>query len=390
MSTEFTEKAPSRPPSCQSTHSIQQTPTLPPMTLSNAIRIYEMTRFNDLTISIPEVMIQADYDSLFRYFAYELPFILAWREIEARNDYFMNQQRGLPSDQILQYKAGRNACLLYNKIHRDAPMRVLSPYRRITIDLPEIEIQEPMPDKPLVAPPQAPVTAFSYVRGQAPPGTYTHSYIPFGGADPSGSSGGQPAQPLQPPVVPQRWTLPRHPALPRPPDPPAHWILTAGNVTPYEDFKPKVLKEVNDFNGDSNDISCFFLKCELHFDLFNRHFRYHPHKVIFCVSQLKGDAEKWWELCSRIIGENDDREQLYPSYEDFQTELRGRFWKNADAQIKHAQWEKLRQSSYQDGDQFFQKFEELAYDTGVHDNGYQHSEGSGKVFPMQSAWPLQT
>ncbi len=37
-------------------------------------------------------------------------------------------------------------------------------------------------------------------------------------------------------------------------------------------------------------------------------------------------------------------------------------------QIKHAQWEKLRQLMYQDGNQFFQKFEELVYDVGVHDN----------------------
>ncbi len=32
------------------------------------------------------------------------------------------------------------------------------------------------------------------------------------------------------------------------------------------------------------------------------------------------------------------------------------------------QWEKLRQSTFQDGDQFFQKFKELAYDAGVCDN----------------------
>ncbi len=73
-------------------------------------------------------------------------------------------------------------------------------------------------------------------------------------------------------------------------------------------------------------------------------------------------------MCSRIIGKNTDGEQLYPSYEDFQEELRRRFWKDTDAQIKHAQWEKLRKTNYQDGDQFFQKFEELTYDTGVRDN----------------------
>ncbi len=37
-------------------------------------------------------------------------------------------------------------------------------------------------------------------------------------------------------------------------------------------------------------------------------------------------------------------------------------------QIKYVQWEKLRQTNFQDGDQFFQKFKELAYDMGVQDN----------------------
>ncbi len=120
------------------------------------------------------------------------------------------------------------------------------------------------------------------------------------------------------------------------------------------------MKEVDDFKGDSNDISRFFLKCELHFELFNRHFRYPPHKVIFCVSRLADDAEKWWELCARIIGRTADGEQLYPTYEDFKTNLRERFWKDVDERIKYAQWEKLRQVNFLDGDQFFQQFEELA------------------------------
>ncbi len=62
------------------------------------------------------------------------------------------------------------------------------------------------------------------------------------------------------------------------------------------------------------------------------------------------------------------RGTVIPSYNDFQSEVKVRFWKDADVQIKQAQWEKLRQSTFQDSDQFFQKFEELAYDAGVCDN----------------------
>ncbi|PBK81681.1 hypothetical protein ARMGADRAFT_1091085 [Armillaria gallica] len=70
----------------------------------------------------------------------------------------------------------------------------------------------------------------------------------------------------------------------------------------------------------------------------------------------------------RIIGKNVNGEQQYPSYEHFKEELNARFWKDADTQIKYAQWEKLRQTTYQDDDQFFQKFEELAYHARVHNN----------------------
>ena len=59
-----------------------------------------------------------------------------------------------------------------------------------------------MPDEPPVIPTRPPVTAFSYVRGQAPPGTYPPGYLPFAGAGSSGGGGGgggQPTQPLPPP-----------------------------------------------------------------------------------------------------------------------------------------------------------------------------------------------
>ncbi len=170
------------------------------------------------------------------------------------------------------------------------------------------------------------------------------------------------------PPTPIRWVLPCHPPPPKASTLQFPGYITTGNVAPYDDFKPKILKEVDDFKGDSNNISQFFLKCELHFKLFNRHFRYPPHKVIFCVSRLADDTEKWWELCARIIGRTQDREQLYSTYEDFKSNLRERFWKDTDKQIKRAQWEKLRQVNFSDGDQFFQQFKELAYYTGIRDN----------------------
>lgn len=66
-----------------------------------------------------------------------------------------------------------------------------------------------------------------------------------------------------------------------------------------------------------------------------------------------------------MLGVNVNGDQLYPSYDTFKEEVRKRFWKDSNLQIKYAQWEKLRQTNYQDGDQFLQKFKELTYDAGV-------------------------
>ncbi len=335
------------------------------MTLPEAIKFYQRTA-TDLSVAILEELRRAEYRELFKYYAYELPFILAWGETQAGNDYFMKKNQGLPCDDILRYEAERNARLLYNEVHRNAPIEEFPPYEDI---VEAADIQLPMPDEPPVPPPRAPVeTTYPYARGNAPPGTYESGYKPFAGAGGQGGGGGQPAQPPQPPAAPQRWTLLRYPAPPKAPTPPVPWQLATGNVAPYDEFKPKILKEVDDFHGDSNDISRFFLKCELHFDLHNRHYRYPPHKVIFCVSRLAGDAQRWWELQARILGKSADGEQFYPAYDDFEEKLRNRFWKDADEQIKRAQWEKLRQVNYKDGDKFFQEFEELAHYAGVRGN----------------------
>ncbi len=331
------------------------------MTLSGAISFYEET-INDPSIAIPTLLKTASYKDLYVYFAYALPFDTTWGETQAGNDYLMRKIKGYNADEILQYEAERNARFLWNSVHPRNVMEELSPYEE------EIEIQEPMPDNPPVPPPRAPVGAFNYVRGHVPPGTYSFGYAPFAGGGKASGSGGQPAPPPQQPAPPPRYALPRYPAPPQMPDPPVPWQLVDGAVAPYDEFKPRILKEVDDFKGDSDDISRFFLKCELHFDVFNRHYRHPPHKVIFCVSRLADDAGKWWELSAQELGTAATGEQLYPSYEDFKTALTARFWKDANSQLKYAQWEKLRQTDYKDGDKFFQEFEELAYHAGIRSN----------------------
>ncbi len=223
------------------------TPINPHSHLRSALLLYEQTRFDDIPFPALQILTQAEYTELYSYFAYELPLMPTWGNTQASNDYFMKKQQGLPADEILQYEAEQNPRLLFNELHPDTLMWTLTPYEEVTIESPR-----PMPDKPLVAPPRTMFRTFSYVRGQELPGTNIHGYQPFTGADPPG---GPPVQPPQPPTPPVRWVLPCHPAPPKAPTPPVPWVLTMGNVTPYDNFKPKILKEVDDFKGDSNDIS---------------------------------------------------------------------------------------------------------------------------------------
>ncbi len=90
----------------------------------------------------------------------------------------MKINRNLPADEILQYEAERNARLLYNEVHLDAPMMPMAPYEDVVA---EADTQMLMPDEPPVPPPRTSITSFSYVRGNEPPGTYASGYRPFAG-----------------------------------------------------------------------------------------------------------------------------------------------------------------------------------------------------------------
>ncbi len=140
------------------------------------------------------------------------------------------------------------------------------------------------------------------------------------------------------------------------------------NTGPWPDLKPKISRESNPFKGESSDIACFFSQCKMYFSIYNQFFCHHPHKVIFCASRFEGEAQNWWEVAARELRESKDRDQRYLSYADFKAEVRRRFWKDSDAEIKYAQWEKLCQVDFKDGDLFFQKFKSLVFKARVFGN----------------------
>ncbi len=83
-----------------------------------------------------------------------------------------------------------------------------------------------------------------------------------------------------------------------------------------------MVKEPKNFSGDSNDITRFFSQCNMYFSVFNQYFRHHPHKVIFCVLHFSKDTQVWWELCTRELGRNANRDQVYLAYVQFVEEVR--------------------------------------------------------------------
>ncbi len=135
-----------RVPSCpMSRHTM--TPINPHSHLRSALHLYEQTRFDDVPFPALRILTQAEYTELYSYFAYELPFMPTWGTTQASNNYFMKKQQGFPADEILQYEAERNTCLLFNELHPDTLMWTLTPYEEATAE-PETLI--PMPDEPPV------------------------------------------------------------------------------------------------------------------------------------------------------------------------------------------------------------------------------------------------
>ncbi len=361
-------------------HPQSQPPRLPtppqPITLITISRALYLLVTGKLAW-IPDVLYHAPLIDLFNHFLDELVVDQDWARTLAGIDY-----NHYGYSYILKEEARHFACYAYNMIHPDQPIEVPTHYQRPKIDLPPIVYTpEPLQDEPPVPPRWAeiPVYArmelsYAYLQGYGLPGMQEPSWLftAATGNEPGTSDQAQnkpqpPGLPQlpAPPIIPRRWVAPHHPSPPKPPDPPDPWLLTRDEPGPWGALKLNMVKEPRDFSSDSNDIAWFFSQCNMYFSVFNQYFQYHPHKVIFCTSCFTKDTQVWWELYARELGRNALRDQQYPAYEQFVEEVRWRFWKDANAEIKFAQWEKLQQSNFPDDDLFFQQFESLAFEAGI-------------------------
>ncbi|KAK0243611.1 hypothetical protein EDD85DRAFT_944929 [Armillaria nabsnona] len=338
----------------------------------------EQLSIHGRVMHIAVILWEASFLDLFKHFIQELPLTATWL-LGAGRTYTYAIANGLDAQEQLSDEAGRFTVNLWNQLHPDDPREV------------EVQAQEPhpMPDAPpqrrhaqyapppgppprvhhapripQYAPPPGPPPHFQLPQGYGPPGQYSQGNRFFAGGGQGAPGGGAPAGGAAA-AAQNGWPLPRHPSPPGPPGQPGPWPLADGHTAPYDALKPTILREVQPFKGESGDIRCFFSQCEMHFSLYNNYLRHHPHKVVFCISHFEGDAQEWWNTIAENMGRDANDEQLFPSYTDFKAWTKARFWQDADARLKKAAWQRLRQSDFKDGDLFFQKFEQLAAEAGV-------------------------
>ncbi len=273
---------------------------------------------------------------LFNHFLKELVADQDWARTPAGIDYSYYGY-----DYILKEEARHFACQAYNMIHQDHPINVPDCYQQPQLDLPRlIDTPEPMADEPPVPPRRAEVPVYTvpnytyttltyaYSQGYGPPGMQGQPRLFAVATDQEPGTSNEPPKPQPPsgppplPTVPMRWAPPRYPSHPKLPSPPDPWVLTRDEPGPWGALKPNMVREPDNFNGDSSDITRFFSQCDMYFSVFNQYFRHHPHKVIFCVSCFGKDTQVWWELCARELVRNALGDQVYPAYEQFIEEVR--------------------------------------------------------------------
>ncbi|PBK86726.1 hypothetical protein ARMGADRAFT_1086231 [Armillaria gallica] len=298
-----------------------------PLSLGRALYLLSTGKLT----AVPEILFRASIIDLFNHFAHELIEDPDWAVTLAGIGY-----THYGYSYILKGEARHFACIAWNMIH---PQQT---YGGLAAASKAHHVYPVVPDTELHVPPRIRTARCPPELQQLPP------------------AGLPPPPPPGPLQGPRWWALP-----PPPPDPPAPWNLVPDNQGPWAALKPNMVKEPENFNGDSNDIARFFSQCDMYFSVFNQYFRYHPHKVIFAASHFGKDAQVWWELCTRELGRDVYGEQLYPDYDQFVIEVRQRFWKDTNTKIKLAQWEALRQKTFTDGNLFFQQFKSLAFEAGV-------------------------
>ncbi|PBK58683.1 hypothetical protein ARMSODRAFT_1028052 [Armillaria solidipes] len=332
----------------------------PPIDLDEAIWRF-LTRRDAITAPI---LRSASIDELLQYYIHALVENPAWLLMTAGRDYMhFTNNTTINVSYILREEAAVHAASTWNRVcpwheHLEIPPRYEVP------DMPE-----PMPMEPETSPQHAEVPAYPLKPKHPMGGRYA------GGGNHTGDDrehadhhDNDHDHAAPDPADPNLRSLPRGPGPPMPPEPPVAWAIAASQDNPWNELKPKIVREPAPFKGESADIGRFFNHCEMYFELHQHWLTSSPHRVVFCASRFEGEAQVWWDLQQRRYYSDDIGHRRYPSYANFKKAVKDRFHKDADSKLKYQALKRLCQTDFKSGKLFFQKFEELALEAEIIDN----------------------
>ncbi|SJL13537.1 uncharacterized protein ARMOST_16981 [Armillaria ostoyae] len=323
-------------------------PPAPTMDLDEAI-----WQFLTRKIAVaPPILRNATINDLFHHYTHALLDDPTWLLTTAGWDYmFFTYDMRTSVEYILREEAAVHAATTWNRVHPwNERMEVPPGYEPILAGSPKpMTLTPPTPPRHADVPeyPSRPPSHTGRPVGRHPlAGRYA------GGADPGRDQGGH----VSPPKAddPKLRSVPRGPGAPMPPDLPNPWDIGTTQTNPWNELKPKIVREPAPFKGESVDVRRFFNQCEMYFKLHQHWLTSSPHRVVFCASRFEGEA--------------------YPLYSDFKKAVHDRFYQDADAKLKYQALKKLRQTDFKSGKVFFQKFEELALEADVIDNEGQMAQ----------------
>ncbi|SJL06708.1 uncharacterized protein ARMOST_10050 [Armillaria ostoyae] len=227
---------------------------LPPPTLDleGAIWGYLMHR---LAVP-PPVLRNATIDDLFHHFTRSLPEDPTWLLTTAGRDYmYFTNEKELGVEYILREEAAMHAAATWNRV-RPWQERITVPPGYDPNPIPTLTPEVSLKHADVLEHPSRPPSHVGRpVRRHPMAGQYA------GGADPAGDQGGH----VSPPKAddPKLRSLPRGPGAPMPPNPPDPWDIDPTSTNPWNDLKPKIVREPAPFKGESVDSGeVFFQKFE--------------------------------------------------------------------------------------------------------------------------------
>ncbi|KAK0470121.1 uncharacterized protein EV420DRAFT_1634548 [Desarmillaria tabescens] len=284
----------------------------------------------------------------------------SWLISEAAEFMYRTELPNKVHSAIYEDEVKYHAAKLWNQLHNDHA-NILRPFEQRSYPPYHWAV---IPTAPKQEPPSLPPES-KLIRG-----------APAEGAQESGDYGDPPTEPVSqhakatrpkrppppppmPPMLPYNphhdydlWSLPELVDLELPPDPPGPppdspepWELESAEL-PWGAVRPKMMKTSAPFTGASSDVKRFLNGCEDYFNIFPQEFPmsargYAPSRIMFATSLMEDKVLEWWTQKREQLYDPIRRHTRYPTWPNFDAEVRERFWEVAEIELKKVKWKAL-------------------------------------------------